>query len=305
MNIMNFIKAIGLVLFAFTLQTTITGINRKVAARIQKRRGPRWYQQFLDIFKALSRSSISHGWIYDFGVNMALGGIIATVIFIPVAGFKAFEGVDNIFVISYVLAVGMLGLAMSASGSGNPWASIGVSRALTNMLAYDIPFMVVVFALIFAFDVSSLSGFGELQAGGIMNWNIIRFPLGGIVAMIALQGMLGKKPFDSFIAPAEIASGPMVEYGGRHLGMLFILHELSTFIEVSIILYIFFGGAASLAEFLVKYALIYTFTNMVSNILPRFKIDQAVVFFYKVPLAMAFIQGLIIIFTGWGVDKWL
>ncbi len=302
MNLMNFVYAFLLLLAAFVFQTTLTGINRKVVARLQRRRGPRFYQQFIDIFKALSKGSTTHGWVFDFGVVMALGGIMATAIFIPFGPLKAVPAMDNIFIIAYVLAVGMLGMAMSASGSGNPWASIGVSRALTNMLAYDIPFMMVVFGLIFAFDTSSLSGLAAIQReGGFLGWHVIRFPLGGIVAMISLQGMLGKKPFDSFIAPAEIASGPMVEYGGRHLGMLFLLHEFSTFIEVSLIVHLFFGGGATVAAFLVKYALIYTFLNIVSNVLPRFKIDQAVTFFYKVPLALAVVQTFLIIVVGMGV----
>jgi NADH-quinone oxidoreductase subunit H len=302
MRLINFFYAFVLLLFAFVLQTSITGINRKIIARLQRRRGPKWYQQFRDIFKALSKSSISHGWVYDFGVVMALGGIMATVMFIPLGPLKAVPNLDNIFIIAYVLAVGMLGMAMSASGSGNPWASIGVSRALTNMLAYDIPFMVVVFGLIFAYDSSSLSGLAAIQQGsGILGWNIVRFPLGGIVAMVSLQGMLGKKPFDSFIAPAEIASGPMVEYGGRHLGMLFLLHEFSTFIEVGMIVHLFFGGGATVLEFVVKYALVYTLMSLISNVLPRYKIDQAVVFFYKVPLALALVQTFAIIMFGWGV----
>ena len=135
MNVMNFVYAFLMLLFVFIFQTTLTGINRKVTGRLQKRYGARWYQQFLDIFKALRKDSTSHGWVFDFGVIMALGGIMATVTFIPVAGFRAFPGTDNVFVISYLLAVGLLGMAMSAAGSGNPWASIGVGRALTNMLA--------------------------------------------------------------------------------------------------------------------------------------------------------------------------
>jgi len=130
-------------------------------------------------------------------------------------------------------------------------------------------------------------------------------PIGAIVSFIALQGMLGKKPFDSFIAPAEIASGPMVEYGGKHLGMLFILHDLSTFIEVSLIVNLFLGGGSTFLEFGIKYFVVYTLANLVSGISPRFKIDQAVVFFYKWPLFGAFVQAFIIIFTGWGVTKWL
>jgi len=306
MTLMNFFNALIFVLFAFFMQTSITGVNRKIMARLQKRRGPRWYQQFLDIFKALSKSSISHGWVFQFGVVMAVGGIMATVMFIPIGDFRAFPGTDNIFIISYLLAVGMLGMAMSAAGSGNPWASIGVGRALTNMLAYDMPFMVVVVTMIFAFKTSSVGEIAEIQRNiGVLGWNIFRLPLGGIVGLICLQGMLGKKPFDSFIAPAEIASGPMVEYGGRQLGMLFILHELMTFIEVSLIVNLFFGGGATLLEYFIKYFIIYTFANLVSGISPRFKIDQAVTFYYKAPLLAALVQGFIVVFTGWGVTKWL
>lgn len=306
MSAINFVHAFLFVLGAFAFQTTITGINRKVSARLQKRRGPKWYQQFLDIFKALSKSSISHGWVYDFGVVMALGGIMATVMFIPIADFRAFPNTDNVFIISYVLAVGMLGMAMSASGSGNPWASIGVGRALTNMLAYEVPFMIVVLAMIFGFQTASIGELAEIQREiGILGWNLFRMPLGAIVSFIALQGMLGKKPFDSFIAPAEIASGPMVEYGGKHLGMLFILHDLSTFIEVSLIVNLFLGGGATFLEFGIKYFVVYTLANLVSGISPRYKIDQAVVFFYKFPLLAAVVQGFIVVFTGWGVTKWL
>ncbi len=305
MNVMNFVYGFLVLVGVFIFQTTLTGLNRKVTARLQKRYGARWYQQFLDIFKALRKDSTSHGWVFDFGIIMALGGVMATAIFIPVAGFQAFPGLDNVFVISYLLAVGMLGMAMSAAGSGNPWASIGVARALTNMLAYDIPLMIVIFTMIFAFDSSSLSEISAMQQGmGILGWNAIRMPLGGIVAIIALLGMLGKKPFDSFIAPAEIASGPMVEYGGKHLGFMFILHEFMTFIEVSIILALFFGGGATIWEYMLKYAILYTFTNIISGVMPRFKIDQAVKYFFKLPLAMAIIQGLVVIFTGLGVTLW-
>lgn len=304
MSIMSFVYGFLFLVLVFIWQVSLSGIQRKIVARLQLRRGPRWYQQFLDIFKALSKRSISHGWIYDFGVMMALGGIMATVIFVPVAGFKVIPGMDNIFIISYLLAVGMLGMAMSSVGSGNPWASIGIARALTQMAAYEVPFLVVVFTLIFTFKTASLSELAALQqSAGFLSWNLVRMPIGGIVAFIALLGMLGKKPFDSFIAPAEIASGPMVEYAGKHLGMLFILHEFMTFIEVSLFVNLFLGGGTTVFTYLVKYALVYTLTNLISNTVPRFKIDQVVLFFYKMPLFFALLQGVIVIFLGWGVPK--
>jgi len=298
--IMNILLGVGVALFGFVLQTSIGGINRKVIARLQKRHGPKWYQEFLDIFKLLSKRAISHGWIFDFGVIMALGGIIATAMFMPVTNnIVAFEGFDNFFIFVYLIAVGMLGMAMSASGSGNPLASIGVMRALTTMLAYEVPFMVVVLTIINMTGTSSLSEIALFQQMAEHNWFMIALPLGFVVAGISLMGMLGKKPFETYIAPAEIASGPMVEYGGKQLGMLFIMHEITVFIEVSLFVHLFLGGAENIFIFLIKYFLVYTIVNLISNVNGRFKIDQVVTFFYKWPLLLAVIQAVAAIYFKW------
>lgn len=298
--IVNVLVGIGVAFFGFVLQTSIAGINRKIVGRLQKRHGPRWYQEFFDIFKLLSKRSVSHGWIFDFGVIMALGGIIGTSMFMPLtSNFVAFADYDNFFIFVYLLAVGMLGMAMSASGSGNPWASIGVMRALTTMLAYEVPFLIVVLTIINLSNTSSMTGIMLFQQAAGNNWFIIALPLGGIVGFIALMGMLGKKPFETYIAPAEIASGPMVEYGGKQLGMLFILHEISVFIEVSLFVHLFLGGASNIFEFLIKYFAVYTLANLISNVNGRFKIDQVVTFFYKWPLLMAVTQAVIAIYFGW------
>jgi len=190
-------------------------------------------------------------------------------------------------------------MAMSASGSGNPLASIGVMRALTTMLAYEVPFMIVILTVIKLSDTSSLSGIAEFQQLASNNWFIIALPLGGIVAIVSLMGMLGKKPFETYIAPAEIASGPMVEYGGKQLGMLFIMHEITVFIEVSLFVHIFLGGAENIFLFIIKYFLVYTTLNVISSVYGRFKIDQVVLFFYKWPLIMAITQAFVAIYFKW------
>lgn len=300
----GYLIGILLLLIAFFWQVTVDGIQRKITAKIQRRVGPPWYQNFMDIFKAFSKSSISHGIIYDFGVMMALGGTMATLIFMPFAGIVAFDGLDNFFVIVYLLAIGSLGMAMSAVGSGNPWASIGVMRALTQMVGYEVPFIMVIFGMIFGYKTGSISHIVQMQAGGFLYWNAFRMPLGVIVAFISLMGMLGKKPFDTPIAPAEIASGPLVEYGGKQLGMLILQHDFATFIEVSLFVNLFLGGG-SIVSFLIKYFIVYTLANMISSVVGRFKIDQLVVFYYKYPLILALIQTAVIIFTGLGVKVWI
>ena len=294
----------GLVIlvFAFFWQTTLSGVTRKIVARFQKRYGPKFYQEFRDIFKLLTKTGISHGWVYNFGVMMALGGIMGTAMLMPVMQFTAFPGLDNIFIYVYLFAVGMLGMAMSAVGSGNPLAGIGVMRALTQMVGYEVPFMVVVLAMVYGHGTASVSELAAVQqTAGLATWNIIKMPIGTIVGFICLLGMLGKKPFETFIAPAEIASGPMVEYGGKQLGMLMLLHEFSIFIEVSLFVNLFLGGAVTIVGFVLKYVGTFVLASLVSQALGRFKIDQVIKYFYRWPIALAVVQALIVIFLGWGV----
>ncbi len=298
--ITSILIGLAVALFGFVLQTSLGGINRKIVARLQKRYGPKWYQEFIDIFKLLSKRSVTHGWIFDFGVIMALGGIIATAMFMPLTNtWMAFAGIDNFFIFVYLIAVGMLGMAMSASGSGNPLASIGVMRALTTMLAYEVPFMIIVMTIIKLTGTSSVTSIAMFQQAAGNNWFAVALPIGFGVAILSLLGMLGKKPFETYIAPAEIASGPMVEYGGKQLGMLFIMHEITVFIEVSLFIHLFLGGAENILIFLVKYFVVYTVANLISNVNGRFKIDQVVTFFYKWPLLFAILQAAAAIHLGW------
>ncbi len=291
-----------ILVFAFFWQTTLSGVTRKIVARFHKRYGPKFYQEFRDIFKLLTKTGISHGWVYNFGVMMALGGIMGTAMFMPVMQFAAFPGLDNIFIYVYLFAVGMLGMAMSAVGSGNPLAGIGVMRALTQMVGYEVPFMVVVLAMVYGHSTASVSELAAVQqSAGFVSWNLVQMPIGTIVGFICLLGMLGKKPFETFIAPAEIASGPMVEYGGKQLGMLMLLHEFSIFIEVSLFVNLFLGGAVTIVGFVLKYVGTFVLASLVSQALGRFKIDQVIKYFYRWPIALAVVQALIVIFLGWGV----
>jgi len=155
----NTVLKVAAVLFTgFFVGLTLEGVARKITARIQRRYGPPWYQNFIDLFKTLSKHGITHGWIFDFGVLMALGGTIATLAFVPLGNLVAFPGLDNVFIILYLFTVGALGMAMGMVGSGNPNASIGVARALTQMLGYEIPYLVVLSGVMFYYKTSSVSG---------------------------------------------------------------------------------------------------------------------------------------------------
>ncbi len=288
-------KALFNLVVAFFLVLSLEGIGRKIVARIQRRIGPPWYQNFIDVFKALSKHPFSNGWIFDFGVIMALGGAIATAMLVPMGSttWTPFPNSDNFFVIMYLFAVGALGMAMGMVGSGNPWASIGVGRALTQMLGYELPYLIVLSSVMYHYKTSSIHQLIEKQEV----WNLLSMPLGAIVAFISLMGMLGKKPFDIMIAPAEIASGPMVELSGKYLGLLHIMHVFSIFVEITLFVDLFLGGG-TLGWFLVKFIVVWILAVLISSVLPRFRIEQMLKFYWGVPLGLAFLNALFVL-LGW------
>lgn len=284
-------QGILVLLGIFVFQVTLSGYARKLTARLQKRYGPPVIQNFWDIFKLFAkRSSISHGLLFEFGIWMALGGTLATALLVPVANWTVIPDTANFIAIIYLLAVGSLGMAMSSVASANPNASIGISRALTQMLGYELPFVVIAIIIMHHVKSSNLITIAQDQIKS--GWNIIRYPLGAIVGYISLLGMLGKKPFDSPIAPAEIASGPLVEYSGKNLGMLMVQHEFATFVEITLFIYFFLGGSKNIFDFMIKYFIVWSSAVMVSALMPRYRIEQAIKFYWKIGVSIAFVQAL-------------
>jgi len=293
MTVLNiFLYAVASILIGLTFM----GIGRKVSARVHLRYGPPFYQSIMDVIKLLSRKSITHNFVMDLGMVMSLAGLIGTMLYVPIASHTAFQSNTNIVVIMYLMSIGYLGMAMAVAASGNPNATIGVSRALTMMLGFEVPFFTVVLGLIIFNHSSSVAVIAASQAGSIWNWNIWHMPIGYLAAEIALQAMLGEKPFDAMVAPAEIASGPMVELSGKYLGLAFLTHAVSIFVETGLIVNFFFGGGANPIDFVFKQLIVYLVAVVFDNVFPRYKIEQAVKFLWIFPMALAVIQLLLIVF---------
>jgi NADH-quinone oxidoreductase subunit H len=281
---------------AMALGLLFIGIAKKTVARTQKRIGPPVYQPYIHVLKLFGKDAITHGFIFDFGAIMAFGGMIATLFFVPIAGIQLYSMSGTLLLVIYLMAIAYLGMAMATVGSGNPLASVGISRALTQMLGYEMPFIVVLLTLIYRSSNSSIWGIVQAQQGGFLNWNLINVPIGTVVAFVALLGLMGKKPFDAPIAPSEIASGPVVEHGGKYLALLMLQHAVAIVVETALFVDLFLGGATNIFTFIFKMLIVWLAATLIGSIFPRFKVEQGVLFYWKWPLLAALFQAVIIIF---------
>ncbi len=283
---------------AFFLGILLHGYANKFIARIHRRVGPYWLQPFYDIIKLMrKKTNISHGYMHDSAMWLLLGGTILTLMFIPVPGFNYFSAYGDVLVIMYILLIPSLGMALGVGETANPNGSIGIARALMLLAGYDVAFALSFVGFAMANGTTSMYGLMMAQQkAGVWGWGIFANPFLSAAGYLALMGMLAKKPFEVFIAPAEIATGPMVEMGGKYLGMMMIQHAIGVFVELMIYINLFMGGARNWLELIVKLVVLYTSLLAVGSVFPRYKTDDAVKFMWKYPLALAVVGTLIVIF---------
>ncbi len=267
---------------------TLTGIVAKIFARVQGRLGPPVWQPFIDIIKNnAKRTAVSHGIMFYLGPVFRIAGGIGTYMFIPaIYGslyFSNFSVSGDVFLVMYFIFFGQLGMALGAGEGGHPYSAIGVARGLAQMTAFEVPFALSVISLAVQYHTLNITEIVAAQQGGILSWTLFTNPLAVIAAMIAMLGMNMYNPFSVVIAPQETPIGPPTEYSASFLGMLATNRGIFNAAKMVLFMNLYFGGATNLVEMIVKTFCIYFFSVFIGVAFPRFKTEDAIRFFLKVP----------------------
>jgi len=279
-------------LLAFIVGIFFLGLGRKIIARIHWRYGPPLLQPVIDIIKLFSQGSVSHGGIFNLGLILSLAGSIVVVLFIPFGGICPLKSSGGLLVILYLMLFAPLGMALSGGEGANPNISIGISRKLILSLGYEVPLLLILLAVMTHYRTISIVEVVKVQQGS--GWALISLPLflSGIAYFLILPAILGMRPFDMVQAPQEIASGPMVEYGGKYLALATIEHAFALFIGLSLFVNLFLGGG-NIIIFFLKMLAIFIAGIFVNAVFPRLRIEQAIRYLWRWPTLLAFV-GLII-----------
>jgi NADH-quinone oxidoreductase subunit H len=271
---------------------------RKIGARVAGRHGIPFYQPWIDLIKLYSiRSSITHGVMFYLGPVFRVSGGVGIFLFMPLifgsAHFSNFSFAGDLVLILYFQFFGMLGMALGAGEGGHPYSAIGISRGLSQFTAIEVPMTLAVISIAIQYNTLSISEIVAAQQGGIMHWTIMTNPFATVAAMLSLLGAFGHSPFDLVRSPNEIPIGPPTEYHSAFLGVLRTNAAILHVIEAVLFMNLFFGGAGNWFELIIKSFLIYFWSVFVGMVFPRFRIEQSVQWFFKVPLILGVIGILI------------
>ncbi|MEY1639802.1 respiratory chain complex I subunit 1 family protein [Tenuifilum osseticum] len=277
----------------------LQGIMPKIAARVGRRYGIRWYQPYLDLIKNhAKRSKITHGVMYYLGPVFRLTGGIGLLFFLPVIyGSPIFDNLSfagDLTLVLFFQFFGVLGMALGAGEGGHPYSAIGVSRGLSQVTALELPLTLGVISIAMQYHTLNISDIVAAQQGGILNWTIFTNPFAGAALMLTFLGSMGRAPFDVVLAPQEIPIGPPTEYHSGFLGVLQLNRAIFPVAKLILFMNLLYGGATSWPELFIKTFFIYLWSIFVGVAFPRFRVDQSVRWFLGVPLLFGIIAILLI-----------
>lgn len=276
------------------------GTMRKIVARVGKRYGIPIYQPYIDLIKNYSiRSQITHGVMFYLGPVFRLSGGVGIFLFLPLIigsnHWSNFSFSGDLVLILYFQFFGMLGMALGAGEGGHPYSVIGVSRGLSQFTTMEIPLTLAVISMAVQYHTLSITDIVAAQQGGIMHWTMVTNPFATAAAMLSLLGALGHSPFNLVKAPNEIPIGPPTEYHSTFLGVLRTNAAILHVVEAALFMNLFFGGAENWGIFILKTFLIYFWSVFVGVVFPRFRIEQSIRWFVKIPLVFGIIAIIVVL----------
>jgi len=300
--------AFYLLIFPGFLFTAILGlffmwVDRKVTALIQSRVGPPWYQCYADVGKLLYKQVIvpagSDPLTFVTAPLVGLAGISLAAGIIWLANIhKGASFIGDLIVVMYLLVLPSLALIIGAAASRNPFSSIGASREMTMVFAYELPFILVILtavikakSVVFQDIITYQSENGALiaSASGI---------LASIVFFICMLAKLTYLPFDIPEAESEIIGGTLAEYSGALLAVFKVTNAMMLLSLPLLLVTVFWGGidissVQGIIFLAIKYLVILILVILVKSTHPRLRIDQAVKFFLGPVTALAIISVIL------------
>lgn len=262
MTIFQIIGALAFVIFAPVFGCLLSGLDRRVTARMQGRVGPPLLQPFYDVSKLFGKE--------DASTNSNEGVYIwAYLISVIIAGAIFFAG-GNFLLVVFIVTLGSLFFIVAAFSSRSPYAEIGASREILQVMSYE-PMLLLVavgfYMVSDSFDVSIIASGAQPV--------IAALPLLFLGFIYILTIKLRKSPFDlsmSHHAHQELVKGVTTEMSGKTLGLVEITHWYETVLFLAwVALFVLWGSWIGVVVAIVVAIVIYFLEILIDNNFARVK----------------------------------
>ncbi len=246
----------------------LTGLVRKVKARLLRRRGASVFQPYRDILRLLRKEAVlaeNASWLFRIAPYMIFAATWVAAALVPTfAAGLLFSWTADLIALSALLASARFFLALAGMDAGTSFGGIGSSREVMIASLAEPAMLLIVFTLALVAGSTQLSTIAAFMASPDVG---LRVSLG--LALVALVMVAiaenARIPVDNPATHLELTmvhEAMVLEYSGRHLAMIDFAASLKLLLYMSLIACVFApwglavagGGLAAYAVGVAAYA---------------------------------------------------
>jgi formate hydrogenlyase subunit 4 len=257
------------VVAVLVLAPLLTGLTRKVKARLLRRRGPPLLQPYRDLLKLMRKEAVvaeNASWLFRSApyVIFATTWVAAALVPTFATGLTLSAGADLIVIVA-LLGTARFFLALAGLDVGTSFGGIGSSREMMFASLAEPAMLMVVFTLSLFAGSTQLSTISAYMLGPQMGLSI-SLALAIVALIIVSLAENARIPVDNPATHLELTmvhEAMILEYSGRHLAVIEAAAALKLLLYMSLIACLFApwgtavagAGAAAYAVGIVAYAL--------------------------------------------------
>jgi len=279
--VINIISGIAYLILAPVIGGLLSGVDRKISARMQRRVGPPIMQPFYDFFKLWDKQPVAVNKAQSFYVTGFL-------LFVVISGLFFFTHGDILLVV-FTLTMASVCFIVAAYSSNSPYSQIGAERELVQTMSYE-P-MLLLMALGFYLNCGTFS-IGEILKSPQMNFIYMPGIFVGLSYILLIK--FRKSPFDlsvSHEAHQELIQGALAEISGRSLALIELAHWYENVFLLGFV-YLFFAWTAPWSPALGLFMCAFTYFGdiLVDNCCSRVKWENMLASTWLVTLVAGFVN---------------
>src|ERR1044071_3897459 len=238
--------------FAALLAAVTIFVERKFLAKMQLRIGPLYCGKIEGILQLLADGLklIAKEIIIPSGADKPIfwaapiafvATAAAVVALIPVApGWVAADVNVGIIAVFAILGFFPLIALLFSWASNSKYPFIGGLRALHQMIAFEIPFILSALSVVILSGTLNLTGIVDSQINSY--WFIFFLPISAFVFYLSSLAELERIPFDLPEAESEIVAGWLTETSGMIYGLIQLGSYVKTYALAALFVVLFLGG---------------------------------------------------------------
>jgi NADH-quinone oxidoreductase subunit H len=317
------IGAVGILSFVGAVLLVLIWVERRLIGRIQVRRGPNrvgpfgLLQPVADAIKLIQKETLIPNGAdrFMFYLPPVLVFIPGLLVWAPIPWAPHMAYLDINVGVLYLIAISSLStlaIFMAGWSSNNHYALLGAMRTVAMMISYEIPLSIALLSVVLMTGSLQLSEIVQWQADHNM-WLGLLMPLALFTFFFSSTAELNRTPNDIAEAESEIVAGFHTEYSGMKFGLFYAV-ELGNAVAVGAFVGTFFLGGWSLFGlqewvppyliFAMKISAGYFVLVWLRGTLPRFRLDQLMMFAWKYLITISLLQVLLVALEKSILERW-